>query len=195
MKNSLTKLALATSIAAMPLMADYTFNTKSLFAIEGGYSDLGANVYDSGVGISNLGKENGGMGTIGLKVGAQTENYRIFISARHYDADKLSRLNTYGAEAQYMFNFSEPVNFFVGINGGIANLRVTGTTTYDTAYENLNYIGGDLGFNYHATELVDVELGYRFMTFKDDIERSTYTYQLDRLQTFYVSAIIKWDMD
>ena len=44
-----------------------------------------------------------------VKIGAQTENYRVFLSARYYDADNLSTLNTYGAEIQYMFNFSKPV--------------------------------------------------------------------------------------
>ena len=187
MKNSLTKVVLATMIATAPLAAgEYAFATESLFAIEGGVSSVdteaAAGVYDD--------KE---MANIGLKIGAQTENYRIFLSARHYDVEDLNSLNTYGAEVQYMFNFSKPVNFFVGANAGIANITAA-TAGVSSESESPMYYGVDAGFNIHASELIDIELGARYMGL-EDIKITANDVVVDDIVTAYASVIIKWKMD
>ncbi len=172
MKNGLSKIALAMMIAAAPLAAgEYTYHTHSLFAIEGGMAD------------SDM--EGSKVGTVGLKIGAQSENYRIFLSARHFIADDISHFNTYGAEVQYMFNFSEPVNFFIGANVGNADIKVsTGTSS-----ESSLYYGADAGFNLHASEMIDVEIGARYMELQEDALNDS------RIVSGYASVIIKWKMD
>lgn len=186
MKNSLSKIVLATMIAVAPLAADYSFNTHSLFAIEGGATNAG--VEQTGGVYSDKTIAN-----VGLKIGAQTENYRVFLSARYYDAENASTLNTYGAEVQYMFNFSKPVNFFIGANGGVANVKLA---LEGEASERASevYYGADTGFNIHASELVDLEIGVRYMVLQEDIVSASGA-KIDDIATAYASVIIKWKMD
>ena len=188
MKNSLRKIVLATMIVVAPLTAgEYSFDSHSLFAVEGGASSVNveapAGVYDE--------KE---MANIGLKIGAQTENYRVFLSARYYDMDNSSTLNTYGAEAQYLFNFSNPVNFFIGANGGVANVKIAVTGTPSERVSEM-YYGADAGFNIHASEMIDVEIGARYMALQDAVVLSAPVVKVDSITTAYASVIIKWEMN
>jgi len=172
MKKSLSKAVLAMMIAVAPLAAgDYTFNSHSLFAIEGGMAD------------SEM--ESDAVGTVGLKIGAQTDSYRVFLSARHFLIDDVSHLNTYGGELQYMFNFSEPVNFFLGVNGGNADFK----RSVGTSSESSLYYGADAGFNIHATELIDLEIGARYMELQEEALLD------NKIVSAYASVIFKWKMD
>lgn len=172
MKNSLTKVVLATMIATAPLAAgDYAFNASSLFALEGGMAD------------SDM--ESNAVGTVGLKIGAETENYRIFLSARNFLADDVSHLITYGAELQYMFNFSEPVNFFLSANGGNADIKSDAATSSQSSM----YYGAGAGFNLHASEMIDLEVGARYMELQEDAILD------NKIISAYASVIIKWKMD
>lgn len=187
MKNSLRKIVLATMIVVAPLTAgEYSFDSHSLFAVEGGVSNIGiegtGGVYDE-ESIAN----------VGLKIGAQTTNYRVFLSARYYDADNLSTLNTYGAEVQYMFNFSKPVNFFIGANGGVANVKIAIPGDPSERASEM-YYGADVGFNIHASELIDVEIGARHMVLQEDIVALSGA-KVDGITTAYASVIIKWEMN
>ena len=202
MKKKLTKVALAATIATMPLVADdYTFHTKSLFAVEGGYNKIVGDITDTSATIPtyNLGVKNKGILHLGVKIGAESDNYRVFLSARTYDTgNDLNRLNTYGGEIQYKFNFAKIANFFVGANGGIADIRISdnpGTSTYPAAKAQSTYYGGDLGFNIHATSRFDIELGYRYSKIKDDITQGTNVYNVDYLSGLYGSFIVRWEMD
>ncbi len=187
MKNSLRKVILAVIMVTAPLVAsEYAFQTDSLFAIEGGGSNIGVEhtggVYDE-TSIAN----------IGLKIGAQTESYRVFLSARYYDADNLSTLNTYGGEVQYLFNFSKPVNFYLGANAGVANVKIAIPGDPSESASEM-YYGADAGFNIHATELIDVEIGARYLALQEDVV-STSGATVDGIVTAYASVIIKWKMD
>lgn len=186
MRNSLSKVALVIMMMVAPLAAEYAYNTHSLFAVEGGASNIGiertGGVYDEEY-IAN----------IGLKIGAQTENYRVFLAARYYDADNLSSVGTYGGEVQYMFNFSEPVNFFIGANAGLAHVKIA-IPGYSSESASEVYYGADAGFNFHATEMIDLEIGARYMALQEDIV-SSHGAKVDSIATAYASVIIKWKMD
>ena len=185
MKNSLRKIVLAVMMTVAPLVAsEYTFQTHSLFAIEGGMSSINTEY----IGGKYDDKE---MGNLGLKIGAQSENYRVFLSARYYDVADLSTLNTYGAEFQYLFNFSEIANFYIGANGGVANANAKRQGLSSDAQSEM-YYGGDAGFNIHATELIDLEIGARYMAIQDLITNNV---SVDSITTVYASVIIKWEMD
>ena len=184
MKNSLSKIVLATMIATAPLVAgEYSFNSSSLFAIEGGMTNVNT---ESGVG--DYDEEE--LASVGLKVGGQTDNYRVFLAGRYYDVDNLSHLVTYGVEVQYLFNFSEPVNFFIGGNAGQANLKVARPGVPSESVSEM-YYGGDAGFNIHASELIDIEIGARYMS----LDLVTSGVKVDKMVAGYASVIIKWDMN
>ena len=189
MKNSLHKVVLATMMAAAPVFAsEYTFDTHSLFAIEAGMSD----VTTESVAVM----EKDELANVGIKIGAQTDNYRVFLSGRHYQVEDFNSLKTYGIEAQYMFNFSEPVNFFLGANAGKAKMKVGANGVEPSAETTSTYYGADAGFNIHASELVDVEIGARYIAIQDGlITQGADTFEVDRIATAYASLIIKWEMD
>ncbi|MEN8303148.1 MAG: outer membrane beta-barrel protein [Campylobacterota bacterium] len=189
MKNSLSKIVLAAMMTAAPLVAsEYTFNSHSLFAIEGGMSDVTTE--------SAAVMEKDELANVGLKLGAQTDNYRVFLSGRHYQVEDYNSLRTYGVEAQYMFNFSEPVNFFLGANAGKAKIKVGANGADPSAETTTTYYGADAGFNLHASEMVDIEIGAKYMEMQDGvITQGATTLEVDKIVTAYASLIIKWEMD
>lgn len=75
MKKRLQKAILATVLASAPAMAaDYSGGTHSLFAIEGGYTELRAEVDQAGYSI-----QDAGMGNIGLKIGQKVKTLEFFL--------------------------------------------------------------------------------------------------------------------
>ncbi len=194
MKNSLTKIALATMIIVAPLAAEennseYTYNTHSLFAIEGGISDITTEKSGSDM-------EKNELASAGLKIGAQSDNYRAFLSARYYDVSDFSHMNMYGGELQYLFNFSNFANFFIGANGGVADIQIKAQNGLDSEKVSSMYYGGDTGFNFHAGDAVDIEIGARYMSIQDgEIIQGPNAYDVSSVVTAYASLIFRWKMD
>jgi len=190
MKRKFTKAILAAAIATMPLAAsEYAFDTHSLFAIEGGASSVDIDV----AGPTAVTIEDTAIANAGIKIGAQSESYRIFLSARYYDVQDIDSLYTVGGELQYLFNFSEEANFFIGGNIGEAFIQVTPTSGSAKSM----YYGGDAGFNIHATDTFDIEIGARYMQLDETVTPtgSLYSYTFNYIATGYASLIIKWQMD
>jgi len=183
MKKNLTKALLATLIATAPLAAnEYSYNANSLFALEGGYASMN----ETAAGGSGIQPDN--FGSYGLKIGAETQDYRIFVTANYLDINNFDYAYTYGVALQYKFNFTQKVNFFLGANGGYADMKLSkGTSVNSGKSISDTYFGGDAGFNFHASELVDLELGGRMFKVNNDL--------VDNIVTGYASVIIKYQMD
>ena len=177
-KSGLQKVLLSIAVMTTSLVAgdiDHSSTTNSLFAVEAGYSSADVESI-SGTGTS---KEN--FANIGLKIGAEGESYRVFLGGSSYLVPDYSYMYMYGAAAQYKFNFMKKANFFIGANVGFADLKATAATDNT----NTSYYGGDAGFNFHATKVVDLELGMRAVKLVD----------VDNMLTGYMSVIIKYQMD
>jgi len=193
MRKSLQKAVLATVLASVPVMAGgYSNTTDSLFAVEGGYSRLSADTNQNGYSV-----QDAGMGHFGLKIGAQGKNYRLFLSGRYFLADEGNTVAAAGGELQYKFNFSEPVDFFIGVNGGLAYVKVGASDDglLPSVSTQAPYMGGDVGFNYHASKLIDLELGVKYMHISDTITQGTITYDFNNITSGYASIIIKYQLD
>ncbi len=194
--TALTGLMIASSVYAGQ-SDPYAFKVDSLVGIEGGMGsfDMERNQPGAPVATKTYNKA-----LVGLKIGAQTENYRAFFGIRNYFMDGSDYFLTYGGELQYMFNFSKYANFFVGLNAGMldARFKIGGeVTTRDISDP---YFGGDLGFNIHATDSIDIELGGRIITTdaestQNDASGKLTRYKIDNIVTGYASIIFKYQMD
>jgi hypothetical protein len=190
MKKRLTKIVLAASLLSMPALSMADDEYTSLFGIEGGYSAIDLDVNPSTDDI-----QTDGFGNVGLKIGAESEEYRVFLSARYYDAEDFTKFYTIGAEVQYKFNFAKKANFFIGANIGKAFAEIAQKGATPSADISSGYVGGDAGFNFHVTPMIDFEIGARYMYFNEDFTQGTYTYEFNSLSTGYASIIIRWKED
>ena len=192
MKKSLSKVVLATMLATVPLAADnYSYDTYSLFAIEGGMTQLDIET----TGAPTIEVHEKDMGHVGLKIGAQGNDFRAFLSARYYAADSSEELSTVGGELQYLFNFSNAANFFIGGNTGLAFVKVGATDLLNSESIQTSYYGADAGFNIHAGEKIDIEIGAKYMALDDEITQGAYTHKLDSIISAYASVVFKWQMN
>ncbi len=170
------------------------WNTQSLVGIEGGVNsfDLSSNA-----GLS----DSQSPASFGLKIGAEGQTYRIFLSGRTYSvSDQFDYANSFGAELQYIFRFTSNFNLFAGVNVGIMNME------FDDAQGQVReisqgYAGGDIGVNFSLNHNFDVELGMRYMNLNAENTRyvddgtgtkTPYTYDIDNMVNTYVSLIYKF---
>lgn len=196
MRKKLSKVLLAGLLVTSASYAGsddkYIYESNSLVGIEGGMATF--DVKDTAIA-----KKTEDFSTAGFKVGAETRNVRMFLSARkafmssdNYDYDKAYM---YGIELQYKFNVMESLNFFIGANYGKASFEFKDLTTSVREYTT-KYKGGDVGINYHINEMFDVELGARLMVLDDDTHTlGGVTYTFDDIANGYMSLIIKYQMD
>lgn len=198
LKSVVLGLALTASTLVAGNMSDYEFQTNSLVGIEGGYNALG---YEYGT-LSNNSISRVWLGHGGLKIGAETKDFRVFLSGRyHYDSSSsYDYIVTYGAEIQYKFNVSKLFNIYMGANGGIANLAFRANGENFTRTISDPYLGGDLGANIHLGKSVDWEIGGRVMSIqadniKADSTGTVKTYRVNQIVSVYTSIIFKWQMD
>ncbi len=170
---------------------DFVFNTKSLFGIEAGYTYYQTENNNQYTPVD----KSYDLANIGLKIGAESENYRIFLNIRNYFIGSgYDRLLTYGGEIQYLFNFSQKANFFMGANvGRLYGKFRAGDEPFKRDFSDF-YYGGDLGFNFHINNL-DLEVGARYITSKAKDDQYGITYSVDSLITAYTSVIFKFQID
>lgn len=199
MRKKISKVLLAGLLVTSASYAesnDHTFDSNSLIGIEGGMGS-----FETQVSATTKKKEDFNMA--GFKIGAETHNVRMFLSARqafmssdNFDYDKAYM---YGAELQYKFNMMDSLNFFVGVNYGKVSFEFNekgAVTTATLRQYSTKYKGGDVGFNYHINDMFDVELGARLMTLDDDTHTlGGVTYTFDDITTGYMSIILKYQMD
>ncbi len=192
MKKRFVGLLVGVLLTSASYADDYSFKVESLVGFEGGYTsfDVEKNQPSTAADVTKYNK-----GEAGLKIGAQTQNYRAFLSIRDYFVNGYDYFVTYGAEVQYLFNFSKYANFFIGANGGILDARFKIDGEAQTRTLSDPYYGGDIGFNFHAGKYVDIEIGGRVMASDAKNTKNSITYKLDNLVTGYASLIFRYQMD
>ncbi len=194
MKNIILKLAVlsALMLTTEAFASQYRYNTSSLVGIEGSYSSFDVE-NDATPPVREKVKFSG----VGLKIGAQTHNYRVFLSVRNSFIDgDYDYAYFYGAEVQYLMNFSSYANFFIGANGGVVNMRFVDSLNASRDVGG-TYFGGDLGVNVHLGDSVDLELGGRIIKLSEaeSTNANGLTYKFDNISAGYASIIFKYSMD
>lgn len=180
MKKTLKNLVLASLVLSAPLAADDY--VKSLVGFEGGYGKL--NIQDTST--SPLEKERLNTGHGGIKIGAESRNIRIFLNANYLDGSKYDNGYMYGGSLQYLFNVASFMNFFIGANAGIADIRLD-----DDLKLRESYVGADTGVNFHLGKSVDLELGARFA----HINKAKGNIKIKEHAAGYASLIFKFDLE
>jgi len=189
MKNGLKVLALCTVLSASTLMAD-----ESLVAIEGTFGALNVDQENTITGQAK--NDNVSLAGGGLKIGAQSDHYRLFLTANYYAAsnDDYNYVATYGIELDYLIKPTNVFDIFLGINGGMANIEQIDTTGVKRTSSD-PYIGGAAGLNFHVARSVDLELGARMLFMDISNTRYNVKYTYNTLASGYASVIFKFQMD
>jgi len=192
-KRNIKKVVLGMALLATPLMADYGYKAQSLVGIEGGFSQLD---YENGTSDANE-QYDTNLANLGIKIGAETEDFRAFISGRYFfDSSKqYDYLTTFGLELQYKFNVTEVFNVYLGANGGVANAKFRAENEDFSRTFSDPYIGGDLGANIHLGSSTDLEIGARVMSIQATNTKNDVSYRIGNIVNAYASLIFKWQMN
>jgi len=132
-----------------------------------------------------------------LKIGAESYNYRVFLTANYYDDSDgdYDYITTYGIQFDYLLNVSQKLNLYLGVNAGYANMKYTvPTETFSRTIAD-TYYGGDAGLNVHVTPLVDLELGARMLLLDAQNVKNGTTYTFNNFISGYASIIFKFHME
>jgi len=179
-------------VAVVAQADDFIFNTKSLVGIEGGYTSFKVESNDPTKPLNE--KYNKGMA--GLKIGAEGENFRVFLGIDNYFlGGDFDHFFTYGGEVDYMFNFSKYVNFFIGANAGMLDAQISDTSLNVNRKFSDPYYGASGGFNIHFGSGFDLELGGRYLSSEASNIKSNIEYKINDIVMGYMSFIIKYNMD
>ncbi len=190
MKNSLIKSILFILVTYTTLLADEysSYKNNSLIGFESSFSSLGVSNDDTPA-VS----DTYNFSSFGLKIGAQMEYYRLFLSARYHLVSDFDYSYTLGAELQYLVNFSKSTNFFIGLNTGVAEMKFLDSNNVSRTISD-PYLGGDMGVNFHVAKSFDWEVGMRVMGLNAENEINNVTYTLDNMLSVYTSIIFKYQI-
>jgi len=181
----------------------YDGTTKSLVGIETGYGQFdysAANRDNINMGRSSSSED---FGIIGLKIGAENEDFRLFLDAKYYQVSgAFDYANSIGGSLQYLLFITNDFNLFFGVNGGLMNIKVVDNGIGKSYEYSDPYFGGDIGFNYDITDQLGLELGARYVNI--DAENTQYyidpesgdtlsrTYKVEQMLNIYTSIIFKF---
>jgi len=194
-KNKLSKAVLVAAMLSSSVMADtIIYPDYSLIGIEGGYTSINSDVDDYTNNTSDTADKS--VQNIGVKIGAQSYNYRIFLTANYYTNPDSSYdyMGTYGGQLDYLLNVSEKMNFYIGINGGMVNMKFKAPDETSKRLIADPYFGADTGINFHASKLIDLELGARLMMLDAVNTKNNVAYTFNNFVTGYASLIFKFEM-
>jgi len=198
MLKNISKVLVATALVVSSLSAKslddskYKFDVNSLIGFEAGYSAFDYERTTSGVSDA---RKTVNLNHGGIKIGAESNNYRLFLSARAFDGGDFDYARAYGLEFQYLLNFSKMANFYLGVNAGTVDMRFEDKSNNKTVKLGDTYVGGDLGVNIHLGESADFELGARVMSLNASATDGAVKYDFDNIVTGYASIIFKYQMD
>jgi len=166
---------------------------SSLLGINIGVSNIKSETTTS----SSFSSQDNLVGLMGIKIGAQTKEYRLFFNLNQYSdtSDFYDYLITYGISGQYLLHLSPSVDFFLGLEGGMAS------ADYKLENENFSrslsdfYLGTNIGLNIPVNEDFDIELGGKVLVLNTDDTQNNTTFTHKRISTMLVSIIYKYQMD
>ena len=194
-KNRLSKAFVVAAMLGSAAMADTViYPDYSLIGIEGGSTTINSDIDDHNANTSDTASKT--VQNIGVKIGAESYNYRIFLTADYYTNPDSSYdyMGTYGGELDYLLNVSTKVNLYIGVNAGMVNMKFKAPNETSKRLISDPYYGADAGLNFHASKLIDLELGARLMMLDATNTKNNVTYTFNNFITAYASIIFKYEM-
>jgi len=189
MKKILSLLLLLTlALQAETISELNDYKDTSLVAFEGGAAQM-----------TTTPENNNTFGYGGFKIGAQSEEYRIFLSLRNYAIKDYDYANSYGLELDYLMPFNDTIGFFFGGCGGLMNLQYSsteGSRTYASPY-----FGVESGFNLNVSEHIAFEIGARYLginaknTLLNTDKTTEVQHSIDSMLNAYASLIFRFTLD
>lgn len=194
MKKVLGSVLLLTSVYATAGENYYqnAWDAKGLLALESGFGVAQTKLTEPNPagGDHVIVNESKSAFSGGLKLGGESESYRLFISARYHEVEDYDYVYTAGAELQYLIRAGEHFNIFMGLNGGMMGSQATvGTTEYSVTNP---YAGGDAGVNIDVVDNFGIELGLRM---NKNLGETNEKGSVDYLAEGYVSLVFKFTGD
>ena len=190
LKAGVLSLALASSLVYAA--EDFGDKSYSLIGIEGGYGNFD---FDHGV-TGSITTTSKSPAEYGFKIGAQSSEYRLFLSARSYTMSDFKNVYSLGAEIQYLLDVSSYMNVFMGVGAGQMNFKYTASSSVADVSDDKTYYSGDLGANFHVADSLDVEVGGRYMYLGYDKTSSTTAVgKIDHMVYGYASLIYRFQME
>ena len=200
MKKIYTVLSAAALITSLHA---FDGDSKGLVAVETGYGQFEYSYEDEVNTGRNTTTDN--VGYLGLKIGAESRDYRLFLDGKYYVATGgVDYINSFGAALQYLIHMNQDFNFFIGLNGGIVNLKIADSQVNKTYEFSEPYYGADVGFNYDLHDNLGIEVGARFMNVEADNTQyytdsggasKFRTYKIDNVVNIYASVVFKYYTD
>lgn len=168
-------------------------NKSSLLGIEMGVSNIKSETTTN----RSFTSQDDLVGQMGIKIGAQTKEYRLYFNLNYYtdNSEFYDYLITYGVSGEYMFHLLPVVDFFLGLEGGMAS------ADYKLQNENFSrslsdfYAGANMGLNLPINNDFDVELGGRILVLNIDNTKNNVTFTHKRISTLFATLIYKYQMD
>ena len=145
---------------------------------------------EAGYGSMNAGGSSHNLYTGGLKIGAQSDDYRVYLSARTIQINGFESGNALGGEFQYLIPIHTGLNAFMGVNAGQIGMK---TKNLPTPQRDIStyYYGGDLGVNMALSPSIDLEMGGRLMYMNYTHTLGGVAYNVDSIVQGYASLVFK----
>lgn len=195
------KIVLIALLLVMSAQAEL-WKSKPLLAIEGGFAPNVGIDYKASPTASELTNYTQGP-TLGLKIGAEGDEFRVFIGGRYMSLDNFKYAFSGGLEFQYLIRIAKAFNIFAGVEAGYMSMKFNdadfGATSGIIRVIETPYYGGDIGINIDFGESFGIELGGRLLQLNSATNINPNpttsldsTTRLDYIPSVYGSLIFKF---
>lgn len=131
---------------------------------------------------------------IGLKLGAESYNYRIFLVS-NYSQDLHNNFDYIvlnDVELDYLFHLHKKFNLYLGGHIGIAAIKFQADGESFSRTLSDGYFGANMGANIYLTKRIDLDVGTK-LSFIDGVNlKNNVEYRFNDTMTFYISLVLKY---
>lgn len=129
-------------------------------------------------------------GHVGLKLGAEGEEFRAFASARLYTIDHTNYARSVSAEMEYMLPLTQKLNAFAGLGIGIMYVEFE-SAEGDRRFDE-QFVSAHGGFDYDLQDNLGLEIGVRVTNLDVEHTLGGVTYEISEMINGYAALIYRF---